>query len=71
MEHDFHCNACGHRESWTTEDAAQAASVWHVYLLHPELWYATLAAEGETFRDPQCPMPETLGRRFEAWESQL
>jgi hypothetical protein len=70
-EFAFHCTVCDHRESWTSDAAAKCAGVWHVFGMHPELWYGVLVASGQAFRPPVDPRPETLGWQFEEWESQL
>lgn len=64
-EYVFRCKLCGHRESWTTEVAAQAASVWHVYNEHLDEWKHLAGT-----RRPVDPHPEELGSKLEPWESQ-
>jgi hypothetical protein len=66
MEHEYRCKQCGHKESWTTKRAAEAAAVWHIYQQHYPIW-VRIAGK----RPPKDPRPETLGRQFEKWESQL
>lgn len=59
MEHILDCKVCGLNEAWSTQEAAQSAGVWHVYLVHPETW-AELAGE----RMPLDHLPELYGRRL-------
>lgn len=53
------CNKkdCGFSETWSTEQAAQAAACWHVFSAHPEDWKKIM---GHTDH-PQDPLPGTLG----------
>lgn len=64
-EFAFRCALCGHSEAWTTERAAQAAAVWHVFELHQGEW---IEQTGGIL--PQDPRPEAVGRRFQEWERQ-
>lgn len=64
-EEIFKCLACGHNEAWTTEPAAHAAASWHVHDAHPEIWRELFGD-----RDPEDPLPDTLGRQFAEWERQ-
>ncbi|MEO6157146.1 MAG: hypothetical protein ABIQ39_05900 [Ilumatobacteraceae bacterium] len=66
-EFTWHCAVCPKNESWTTEQAAQAASVWHVYNDHREVWTTLM---GTPDRLPVDRMPEDYGRKFEEWERQ-
>lgn len=67
MEHLATCNLCPWRESWTTQWAAEAAAVWHVYDEHRAVWTERM---GSPERLPVDKMPEDYGRRLEPWESQ-
>jgi hypothetical protein len=64
-EFGFTCTVCHHRESWTTELASEAAAELHLYDQHPVEWAEHFGGE------PKLPPPATVGRKFEAWESQL
>lgn len=60
------CNHCQVDEAWTTEDAARAAAVWHVYLHHREIWNLVMGDRPPKANTP----PEAYGRRLEQWERQ-
>lgn len=65
MEFIFRCKLCDVSEAWTTEEAAQSASVWHVWAAHPTVWRELKGAIA-----PLDIPPLLLGRRFEDWERQ-
>lgn len=67
MEHVVTCTACDFNEAWTTQDAAQAAAVQHVWSSHPELWEAVM---GDDRLPTDITPPEDYGRKFEPWERQ-
>lgn len=67
MEHVASCKLCPWRESWTTQDAAEAAAVWHVYDDHHDTWTELI---GTPERLPVNKMPADYGRKLEPWESQ-
>lgn len=67
MEHVASCKLCPWRESWTTEDAAKGAAVWHVHDSHHAVWTELM---GTPDRPPVDAMPSDLGRRLDPWESQ-
>lgn len=54
----FQCKMCGHRESWTTDEACGLAAIRHLF---------------EEHKVGELPLehPEDYGRRFQDWESQL
>lgn len=64
------CNTCMEEtgadvgEWWSSQDAAQAAAVWHAYNKHRPQF---VAAAGED-RAPKDPLPEMLGRQLAPWE---
>lgn len=66
-EFAFICSQCEKSESWTTEIAAQAAAVWHVYDDHWDIW---MQLTGSPERLPVDKRPEDYGRKFEEWERQ-
>lgn len=51
------CGLCPWVKSWSTEEVARAAGVWHVYEEHRQEFYATL---GER-RPPRDPRPREMG----------
>jgi hypothetical protein len=61
MEHVASCTLCPWRESWTTQAAAEAAAVWHVYDDHHSVW---TELQGTALRPPVNKMPEDYGRRL-------
>lgn len=67
MEHVIFCALCDLDEAWTTEEAAQAAAVQHVWSAHPDMW-VTVMGEERLPRD--ITPPEAYGRQFEPWERQ-
>lgn len=65
-EYAFTCKVCGHSESWSTDTAAEAAAVWHVFTHHQGTWIEITGG-----RLPKDPKPENVGRKLEEWEQQL
>ena len=55
------CSTCPFWETWSTELAAQAAAVWHVYLMHRNVWRHLVGSE----RPPQDVEPKNLGQLLE------
>lgn len=67
MEHVATCRLCSWNVAWTTQFAAEADSVWHVYLEHRELWIELLGSD----REPQVTnLPGAYGRKLDDWERQ-
>lgn len=67
MEYGASCNLCRWNEAWTTQDAAQAAAVWHIHDEHPAVWLERMGSD----RPPDVVHgPEAFGRRYEQWERQ-
>jgi len=67
MEFKALCTLCPWHESRTTEAAAQASAVWHVYDQHHDTWAERM---GTSDWLPATTTPEHYGRRLEEWESQ-
>lgn len=68
MEHVASCALCIWQEGWTTNAAAEAAAVWHVYHAHPEVWLEKMGSD----RPPDVAHgPESYGRKLAGWERQL
>lgn len=65
MEFAFTCKVCQDREAWTTELACAAAAAWHLWDVHYDEW---VHLHGQGW--PSEPLPQELGRRFDAWEMQ-
>ena len=64
MSFSWTCHVCppgSFSLTWTTELAAQASAVWHVYLEHRDVWQSLVGSE----RPPQDAKPETLGQLLE------
>lgn len=67
MEHVARCKLCGWDAAWTTQEAAEFDSVWHVYLDHRDIWIDTMGED----RPPQVTnLPGAFGRKYEDWERQ-
>lgn len=67
MEFKILCKLCPNDEAWTTQAAAEAAAVWHVYTEHRESWIKIVGSD----RPPLATTPpEAYGRKYEQWERQ-
>jgi hypothetical protein len=52
------CTVCGWAQEWFDQKDAQAASVWHIFEDHPEIW----AERMETQDAPELQRPDPAGR---------
>ena len=67
MEFKATCKLCPWDVAWTTEEAAQADAVWHVYLDHRQVWIEQMGED----RPPRVHnLPGAFGRKYEDWERQ-